>query len=194
MLVAQAVFGIRAGTAGLDPDVRPRDQLLEHLFALGGAGVERDGVRVAVILRVAVVAAGLAGHVRGLDLHDVRAHLGHDARGEGAGDVRARHEHFHARENAELRELTERHMRAVVIFIMRRHSSVSFLSRCGRLHVEPAGVDLQLRTGDVARGNVVGQVSDGVGAVFRLAEDGLLLAGLRDGVQRSSLAGAHQPF
>ena len=37
------------------------------LFALGGAGVERDGVRVAVILRVAVVAAGLAGHIRGLD-------------------------------------------------------------------------------------------------------------------------------
>ena len=128
MLVAQTVFGIGAGAAGLDPDVRPRDQLFEHLFALGGAGVERDGVRVAVILRIAVVAAGLAGHVRGLDLHDLRAHLGHDARGEGACDVRARHEHFHAREHAELRELAERHMRAVIIFIMRRHSYVSFLS------------------------------------------------------------------
>ena len=128
MLVAQAVFGIGTGAAGLDPDVRPCDQLFEHLFALGGAGVERDGVRVAVILRVAVVAAGLAGHVRGLDLHDLRAHLCHDARGEGACDVRARHEHLHARQDAELRELAERHMRAVIIFIMRRHSYVSFLS------------------------------------------------------------------
>ena len=80
-----------------------------------------------MILRVAVVSAGLAGHVRRFYLNDLRAHFSHDACGEGAGNIGTGHEYLYAGQHAELREIGKRHMSAVIIRVMCRHYS-AFLS------------------------------------------------------------------
>ena len=106
-LIGQAALGVGARTAGLDPDVGPLDALEEDLLAGGAGGVDGDGVLVAVVLAPRERAAGLAGDGRSLSLQDLRAHLGHEAAGEGAGNVRAGDEDLNALEDAERRILVE---------------------------------------------------------------------------------------
>ena len=60
--------------------------------------------------------AGLAGDGRSLGLQDLRAHLGHEAAGEGAGDVRAGDEDLNALEDAEGRILVKLLSQFVVDF------------------------------------------------------------------------------
>ena len=126
MLVAEAALGVGAGAAGLDPDIGPGDQLFKHLLASLAAGVEGEGVHVAVILGIAVVAAGLAGHGGRFHLDDLGAHFRHHAGRVGAGNIGPRHENLHAGKNAELGELAKGQMIAIVIFIVGRHTASSF--------------------------------------------------------------------
>ena len=115
-LIGQAALGVGARTAGLDPDVSPLDALEEDLLAGGAGGVDGDGVLVAVVLAPREGATGLAGDGRSLSLQDLRAHLGHEAAGEGAGDVRAGHEDLDALENAKGRILVKLLSQFVVDF------------------------------------------------------------------------------
>ena len=121
MLVGETLLIVSAGTAGLYPDVRPGDELLKGGAAALGAGVERHGEGVAVVGGIAVVAAGLAGHLGSLDLDDLGAHLGHHAGCVGACDIRAGHEHLHAAQYAELGILVKLHVVAIVIGVVVGH-------------------------------------------------------------------------
>ena len=124
-LVGQAALGIGARTAGLDPDVGPLDALEEDLLAGGAGGVDGDGILVAVVLAPREGAAGLAGDGRSLGLQNLRAHLGHEAAGEGAGNVRAGDEDLNALEDAEGRILVEFLSQFVVDFF---HVRMTILS------------------------------------------------------------------
>ena len=101
-LIGEAHLGIGAGLAGLDPDVGPLEALLEDLLAGGRARVAGDGELIAVVLRPARGAARAAGDLGGLGLEHLRAHLRHQAAGEGAGDRRAGHKDLDAVQNAEI--------------------------------------------------------------------------------------------
>ena len=127
-LVGEAHLGIGAGLAGLDPDIRPLEALLEDLLAGGRARVAGDGELIAVVLRPARRAARAAGDLGGLGLEHLRAHLGHQAAGERAGDRRAGHKDLDAAQDAELGIFIKRLREVAVNFFETHVCCASFLS------------------------------------------------------------------
>ena len=126
-LIGEAHLGIGAGLAGLDPDIGPLEALFEDLLAGGRARVARDRVLVAVVLRPAGRPARAAGDLGRLGLEHLRAHLGHQAAGEGAGDRRAGHKDLDAVENAEVGVFAELLREVAVNFFETHVCCASFL-------------------------------------------------------------------
>ena len=121
-LIGQTHLCIRTGTAGLNPNVSPCQQFLEHFLAAFAVGIHCHCKAVSVLLCVTVVAAGGAGHFGMLDLNDLGAHLSHNSACKRTGNVHTGGNDLQTGQNTKLGVLVELHMSSIVIGIVLRHS------------------------------------------------------------------------